>query len=92
MLRRSPRSQRRYRPGIAPDCLFSRAARTAARTLSPFIFSIVLCPAALVKTQLLHDAVFHLDAIELFEHRLRTEPEEEERADGADQVDGTPVR
>ena len=36
--------------------------------------------------------VFDLDAVELFEHRLRTEPEEEERADGADQVDGTPVR
>ena len=41
---------------------------------------------------LLCQAVFDFDAVELFEHRLRTEPEEEERADGADQVDGTPVR
>ena len=39
LLQRPPRLQRRYRPGFSPGFLFSRAARTAARTLDSFTFS-----------------------------------------------------
>lgn len=32
-------------------------------------------------------AVFGFDVVELFEHRLRAEPEEKERGGGADEID-----
>ena len=40
-----------------------------------------------VLTFSLRKTVFRFDAVELFEHGFRTQPQEEERGDGAHQID-----